>query len=134
MPYITQKSRKIIDSYLYSLFKIIDGCEVGDLNYIITKIIHKWIKETDLAYRNINAAIGILECAKLELYRIIAAPYEDKKKLENGNISELDHIQETTKYKCNNCEHIFNKPETIIGSGDYWNLCPKCKSENYEKI
>jgi len=90
MPYIAQKSRKIIDPYLHSLFEIIDGCEVGDLNYIITKIIHKWIKETGLAYRNINAAIGILECAKLELYRMIAAPYEDLKIKENGNISQLD--------------------------------------------
>jgi hypothetical protein len=32
----------------------------------------------------------VLECAKLELYRMIAAPYEDKKRLANGPVSELD--------------------------------------------
>jgi len=31
-----------------------------------------------------------LECAKLELYRMIAAPYEDTKIKENGSVSDLD--------------------------------------------
>jgi hypothetical protein len=39
-----------------------------------------------LSYKNINQAIGALECAKLELYRRVAAPYEDKKALINGDV------------------------------------------------
>jgi hypothetical protein len=31
-----------------------------------------------MRYHHINTAIGALECAKLELYRRVAAPYEDK--------------------------------------------------------
>jgi len=34
----------------------------------------------------INAIIGALECAKLELYRRVAAPYEDDKIAENGDV------------------------------------------------
>lgn len=62
----------------------------GELNFLITSIIHLYIKEKGLKYSSINEVIGVLECAKLELYRQIAAPYENKKKRENGAISELD--------------------------------------------
>jgi hypothetical protein len=37
-------------------------------------------------YKNINAAIGVLECCKQELYRKTAAPYEDKKISINGDL------------------------------------------------
>lgn len=104
MLYIKQERRKLIDESLNDIFdyvlnetKILEKCNVGDLNYIITKIIHRWIKEKGLRYQNINAAIGVLECAKLELYRMIAALYEDKKKEENGFISELDRITDDEK-------------------------------------
>jgi len=90
MPYIKQETRKIIDSYLKHILDIIEDCTEGDLNYIITRIVHQWIKHEGLNYKNINSVIGVLECAKMELYRMIAAPYEDKKKKENGSISELD--------------------------------------------
>jgi len=30
--------------------------------------------------------VGVLECAKLELYRRIAAPYEDEKIVETGDV------------------------------------------------
>ena len=30
--------------------------------------------------------MGALECAKLELYRRVAAPYEDVKIMENGDV------------------------------------------------
>ena len=36
--------------------------------------------------KNLNAIIGALECAKLELYRRVAAPYEDDKIIENGDV------------------------------------------------
>lgn len=39
-----------------------------------------------LSYADINEAIGALECAKLELYRRIAVPYENRKLAENGDV------------------------------------------------
>jgi hypothetical protein len=40
----------------------------------------------DLRYAHINEAVGALECAKLELYRRVAAPYEDEKMKESGDV------------------------------------------------
>ena len=62
----------------------------GELNFLITATCHEYIIRKGLSYSTINEAVGVLECAKLELYRQIAAPYEDKKKAENGSVSELD--------------------------------------------
>jgi hypothetical protein len=39
-----------------------------------------------LNYKNINAAVGVLECCKQELYRMTAAPYEDIKINNNGGL------------------------------------------------
>lgn len=55
----------------------------GNLNYIITRI----LKEAyPLRYFNLNRAIGVLECCKLEYYRRVAAPYEDTKIIQNGDV------------------------------------------------
>ena len=45
--------------------------------------------ENLLKYSEINSVIGVLECAKMELYRRIAAPYEDKKCEENGDVYSI---------------------------------------------
>ena len=57
----------------------------GELNYVITSLVDAYLKD-NVCYRTLNEAIGVLECAKLELYRRIAAPYEDAKCAENGDV------------------------------------------------
>jgi len=102
MPYIKQEDREIVDSFLRNvLFNITDygrnnkdELPVGAYNYIISRIVHQFLIVNGVNYTNINSMIGVLECSKLELYRIIAAPYEDNKILENGNISCLDKKNE----------------------------------------
>jgi hypothetical protein len=37
-------------------------------------------------YALLNELIGVLECAKLELYRRVASPYEDEKIQSNGDV------------------------------------------------
>ena len=39
-----------------------------------------------LSYAEINRIIGALECAKLEIYRRLAVPYEDEKIILNGDV------------------------------------------------
>lgn len=90
MPYIKPEARKFISPLLEHLLSHIGSFSIGDINYIITKLTHTWIENEGLRYENLNAAIGILDCVKMELYRMIAAPYEDKKAKENGCISKLD--------------------------------------------
>lgn len=58
----------------------------GSLNYKITAEVDYFLTLHGLSYQSINEAIGALECAKLELYRRIAAPYEDTKKVINGDV------------------------------------------------
>jgi len=119
----------------------------GELNYLISKLIHETIKIKGLRYHTLNDIIGmltgcqynlgslcghapggwkdifisfisylthniiqkytnidghlvtselrgVLECIKLEVYRTVAGNYEDKKRFENGSVSEMDDIKD----------------------------------------
>lgn len=81
MPYIDKGIRELAKRVPES---------AGELNYCITEQCHFYIIQKELSYEVINEVIGVLESVKLELYRQIAAPYENKKKKENGPISQLD--------------------------------------------
>jgi hypothetical protein len=84
MPYIKQEDREFFDERL--TFNVTAMHSPGDLNYCITKLVDHYISAHGKNYANINAAIGALECAKIELYRRIAAPYEDSKIQQNGDV------------------------------------------------
>lgn len=58
----------------------------GELNYEITRACLAYIEKSGESYAVLNEAIGVLECAKLELYRRVCAVYEDKKMAENGDV------------------------------------------------
>jgi len=58
----------------------------GDMNYMITTLCDEYLQRKGLRYEHLNAIIGALECAKLEMYRRLAAPYENQKILENGDV------------------------------------------------
>ena len=90
MPYIRQDKREPIDESLKISLNNAWYHNAGSLNYLITRLFHRHIVQRGLKYEVINELIGVLECCKLELYRMIAAKYEDKKRLENGPVSELD--------------------------------------------
>jgi len=88
MPYIKSEYRKKMDELIDELQ--IQCLGVGDWNYVITKLLHKRLERVGVRYKTLNDNIGILECAKLEMYRVLTAPYENQKRIENGFISELD--------------------------------------------
>lgn len=86
MPYIG--AREWIDERLAPLlneFPADPNITPGEVNYMVTKIVRAWLGSKP-CYEDFNAALGVLECAKLELYRRMVAPYEDKKKEENGDV------------------------------------------------
>ena len=62
----------------------------GDLNYIITEMVHEYIKKTGKKYDTLNSVVGALECSKIELYRMLIAPYEDTKIAQNGDVGLND--------------------------------------------
>ena len=57
----------------------------GELNYELTKVVKRYIG-LDFNYQKLNDAIGALEGCKLELYRRVVSPYEDKKIKEFGDV------------------------------------------------
>lgn len=79
MPYIKPKDRVNLENPITYLVATVQ--QPGDINYIITKFIHELIEQRGLRYTVMNELIGTLECAKLELYRQVAVPYEDQKKI-----------------------------------------------------
>jgi len=85
MPYISKESRNSIE--FVGLDKI-RSLSPGEMNYILTKYLLKYIKGKGLSYKTLNEVIGILECCKLEIYRKVVAKYEDEKEKVNGTIFE----------------------------------------------
>ncbi len=78
MPYIRPDARVAVET----------GAKIetpGELNYAITCLVRDYLGDK-LSYQKINDAIGALGCAQMEVYRRIAAPYEDKKIQENGDV------------------------------------------------
>jgi hypothetical protein len=85
MPYITQDKRDSLDP-LIDRFKD-TVLSPGELNYVITRLVTDYIHGNGgQNYEKYNAAVGVLECAKLELYRTQTAPYEDIKREQNGHV------------------------------------------------
>lgn len=87
MPYIKAKDR---EQYEWAIAAIAAHLKSstnvsGDLNYVISAIADRLI-ERKPNYQKINSIIGVLECAKMELYRRIASPYEDFKRRTNGDV------------------------------------------------
>lgn len=90
MPYIAPKEREQYEETIQSLvedfFHSGDNWR-GDMNYVVSSIIARLIEKWQgPRYAQINDLIGVLECIKLELYRRVAAPYEDIKAEENGDV------------------------------------------------
>ena len=86
MPYITPDARTRLQAGEAPR-------NAGELNFAITRLVDRYLaglatEAGRLRYAHLNEAIGVLECAKLELYRRIAAPYEDEKREENGDVYE----------------------------------------------
>jgi hypothetical protein len=80
MPYIKQERREAI----------LNGekpQDAGELNFAISVLVDNYLKDKGgIRYAHLNDVIGAMDCAKLELYRRVAAPYEDEKIEENGDV------------------------------------------------
>jgi hypothetical protein len=82
MPYIPQGQRAQFDRLIES----VNITGAGKLNYVITRLVDNYIMKMGKRYDSCNIAIGVLECAKQELYRRVVAPYEDDKAEFNGDV------------------------------------------------
>jgi hypothetical protein len=87
LPYIKPEKRVKYEKVLGELISILKSLPVeevdGELNYVVTKILKEIYPPR---YFHINKAVGVLECIKLEFYRRVAAPHEDRKIMESGDV------------------------------------------------
>lgn len=81
MPYVDPEARQRIDSQM----TFPRPQTAGELNYMVTRLVKNFL-DGPISYKDINEAVGVMECAKLELYRRVAAPYENIKMQENGDV------------------------------------------------
>lgn len=88
MPYIKPDRRTPIDENIENL---ISHCTTkGELNYAVSRLIHRWISHKGKDYQNLSDAKAALNDAAAEFQRTIMDPYENIKGLENGPVSDLD--------------------------------------------
>lgn len=99
MPYINRPRRVVIDRFIDDLLSDINNALYdlgeadltnGDMNYIVSRLVHSWALQRPTSYANLSQANSILADASQEFYRTVVAPYEDLKAFENGKVSELD--------------------------------------------
>ena len=80
MPYISQERRTDLVCSGH------DMASAGGLNYILTRILNRYMEQRGLSYQTINDIVGALEGCKIEFYRRVAVDYENKKIAENGDV------------------------------------------------
>jgi hypothetical protein len=99
LPYIPQEQRAQLNQAVDTLTDVFVNSVLDDetanyegmINYAFTRLMMNVYGEADSTrYSNINNAIGVLECCKMELYRKVAGPYEDRKQHENGAVVARD--------------------------------------------
>ena len=90
LPYISREQRKALDGLIDSLAN--EACKLGKdeteragiLNYVVTRLTVRLIPQDK--YWKIALAAGVFSNITNELYRRLAAPYEDRKMREQGDV------------------------------------------------
>jgi len=82
MPYTVKEGRPKLN-IIVNLMKGLDVKVDGDLNYVLFAFCKRFIKP---GYNNYKNFCGELNECVTEIRRELLAPYEDQKKLENGEV------------------------------------------------
>lgn len=88
MPYIPAEDRTTFERVLVELDEVVGvhGISNGELNYLMTQLARCYLWKHGKSYNTISDVVKAFECAKLEFYRRVAAPYEDDKIQINGDV------------------------------------------------
>ena len=95
MPYTSEERRAAVrqnlDAVISQINSYPDSDWDGELNYAISYLVGRTMAPFGKwRYHFLARAVAVFECAKLEFYRRLAAPYEDKAILKNGDIGPYE--------------------------------------------
>lgn len=79
MPYISRDLRQ-----KYECYELMPPDSGGELNYVISRLIARYTEYHNLSYDTITQVRGALSGSLGEYNRLVAYPYEDSKRIENG--------------------------------------------------
>lgn len=82
MPYLTPKRKDTINTPEMP----------GDLNFMVTELLMAYMRNNGVSYQTCNDIVGALENAKDEFQRRIQHPYEDMKRMQNGDVYDMDWV------------------------------------------
>lgn len=105
MPYIKPEYRAELEESIkelsYNIKRLASDKDVeieGPVNYAVTRLLSFLYDKP--SYGAYNRAIGVLECIKQELYRMIVSKYEDQKIEENGTVWGSYVLEVNNKKNC----------------------------------
>ena len=84
MPYIKFSQRDKFNKHIVELVNNLET--MGELSYIIYYLILNFMKKHVISYEIMQNIVGCLECTKSEFIRRNLVPYENEKKIKNGDI------------------------------------------------
>jgi len=90
-PYIKRSARQGVDDRGVAQ-------TAGELNYAITQLIIAYVDEHKLSYQTICDVSGATRGALTEFNRRVAAPYEDDKIFDNGDVYPPRMTQQRPKF------------------------------------
>jgi hypothetical protein len=90
MPYIKPELREEIDPQIAALVETIG--DEGSLNYVLTRIVAKYLVAQGVRYDSINTVAGVLQKVAAEFDARVTRPYEELKIFQNGDIPEYSKI------------------------------------------
>jgi hypothetical protein len=83
VPYIPQEQRPPVDQVITALPRLDNP---GQLNYVLTEIIIKYLLENEVCYQTINDIKGALDEVACEFRERVIKKFERLKKKVNGDI------------------------------------------------
>ena len=96
MPYTKPEDREQIKALAQEMIQHVKSS--GDLTYAITLLMHLETLKQKQSYTNMSRIRATAQDSADEYYRVVMAPYEDKKREENGPVSELDSWVDWIEY------------------------------------
>lgn len=86
MPYIKPEKRDKYTKLITEIKGVGSITDAGELNYLITTLINKYLVDNGISYDTLHSVTGVLIDAKDEFKRRVVDPYEDTALFENGEV------------------------------------------------